>query len=76
MLKDLPVYLLVNDRPVKVIETEDGGLDVLVLNLQTGEFQRNLDYLDAYLEGGRDVEVLTEQEFSVTLEQTRGIHPS
>ena len=34
---NLPQYYAVNDRPVKMIATPEGGRDVLVMNMRTGE---------------------------------------
>jgi hypothetical protein len=69
MSTDLPWYFAVNDRPVKVVPTDDGGADVLVLDLCTGGFVRNLDYLGYYFEGGRDVDELSEAEFNALVEK-------
>lgn len=72
----LPWFFLVNDRPVKVVETDDGGIDVLVLNvlvlnMATGEFDRDLSYLSAIFKPYKDVDHLTEKEFNVVVESMR-----
>jgi hypothetical protein len=60
---DLPKYYAVNDRPVKMIATPEGGRDVLVMNMRTGEFERDMSYGYQVLEPGKDVDQFTEQEF-------------
>lgn len=61
--KPLPWYYTVNDLPVKMIETEQGGMDVLVLNLKTGNFERDLRYLSRCFDPSADVDELTEESF-------------
>lgn len=38
-------YFIVGLRPVKIFQTEDGGLDCQALDWGTGEFIRAMDYL-------------------------------
>jgi hypothetical protein len=71
MSTDLPWYFAVNDRPVKVVATDDGGADVLVLDTYTGEFVRDMAYLGYFFEGGRDVDELSEAEFNSLVEKHR-----
>ena len=66
-----PWYFALNDRPVMVIETKDGGMDVLALDTHTGDFVRDFQVLDAYYEGGRDVDQLTKEEFDALVEKHR-----
>jgi hypothetical protein len=61
--RPLPWYYTVNDRPVKIVETPGGGMDVLALNMRTGEFERAMDYLSKCLGHVGDVDVLSEAEF-------------
>ncbi len=65
-----PWYFALNDRPVMVIETRDGGMDVLTLN-SSGDFVRDLDALASYMRGGRDVDELTKEEFDALVEKHR-----
>jgi len=37
----LPRYCLIGARPVKTIRTEDGGIDVLAYNWETGEIMHD-----------------------------------
>lgn len=67
----LPKYLAVNDRPVKFVQRSDGGLDVMALDMSTGEWEREPQYLDIYFEGGRDVDVLTEEQFNAAVAAVR-----
>lgn len=64
----LPRYYAVNDRPLKFVATPEGGMDVLVMNLRTGEFERNLDYLWVMTARGSkphaDVDSLDEAAFN------------
>lgn len=52
----LPRYFIVGDRPVKLVDTPDGGMDVLAWEWGTGRFVRELRYL-ARVTGGTDAEV-------------------
>jgi hypothetical protein len=70
---ELPKYYAVNDRPVKLIDTAEGGQDVLVMNLKTGEFERDMSYGDHIHAPFKDVDQFTEAEFDdyvATLRQT------
>jgi hypothetical protein len=71
MSRPFPWYFALNDRPVKVVETRNGGLDVITLDMKTGEFVRDHGSLPAYYEGGRDVDDLTEQEFEALVAKHR-----
>ena len=63
----LPRYYAVNDRPIQFVATPEGGMDVLVMNLRTGEFERNMDYLWVMTARGSkphaDVDSLSEAQF-------------
>jgi hypothetical protein len=61
---DLPMYFIVGRRPIKLIKTEEGGMDVLAYSWETGEFQREMGYLTTVLMGEGDVDQVSEQEFS------------
>ena len=68
---NLPEYYTVNDRPVKVISTLDGGVDVLVMNLKTGEFERNIDYLPYGADAWKDIDKFSEEQFNRYVEELR-----
>ena len=63
MSGNFPWYFTINDRPVKVSATPDGGMDVLILNLTTGEMEHNMAYLAQCFEPGQNVQRLSEEEF-------------
>jgi hypothetical protein len=63
-------FYTVNDRPVKFVMMPD-GLDVQVLNMRTGEFERDMSYLSRVFEPGKDVDELTEEQFNARVEQIR-----
>jgi hypothetical protein len=67
----LPWFFVLDGQPVKMEETEDGGLAVLVLDWDTGELVPDLDFLAPCLEPGRDVVRPTEAEFDAYLEALR-----
>ena len=66
-----PEYYTINDRPVKMLPTPDGGRTVLVMNLKTGEFERDVSYLSRCYDPDQDVDKLTEQSFNQYVEQLR-----
>jgi hypothetical protein len=68
---DLPWYYAVNDRPVKMVATPDGGMDVLVLNMSTGEFERDMSYLSKVFAPFKDVDQFTEQQFEKYVAELR-----
>lgn len=43
--RPLPWYYALNDRPIQFVETPEGGMEVLALNLRTGEFERDMGLL-------------------------------
>jgi hypothetical protein len=61
---ELPMYCIVGDRPVKAVSTSDGGMDVLAYDWDTGDFERDLTYLNNIIQGGLEVTVVTEAEFN------------
>ncbi len=74
-----PHYAIVGLRPVKVVKTLEGGLDVLVFDWKTGELVRDLNYLvPATMPTDQwDVEWLSEEEFDRSLAELRAkIMPS
>lgn len=69
MSKDsgFPWYFTINDRPVKVVATPNGGMDVLIANLITGKLERDLQYLAYCFEPGQNVQRISEAEFNTRL---------
>ena len=61
---DFPWYFAIDDRPVKVIATPNGGMDVLIANLNTGKLERDMQYLAYCFEPGKNVQRLSEAEFN------------
>lgn len=61
---DFPWYFTIDDRPVKVIATPSGGMDVLIANLTTGKLERDMQYLAYCFEPGKNVQRLSEAEFN------------
>ncbi|MBW4691854.1 MAG: hypothetical protein KME27_08800 [Lyngbya sp. HA4199-MV5] len=66
-----PWYFAIDDRPVKVIATANGGMDVLVANLTTGKLERDMQYLAYCFEPGQNVQRLSETEFNDRLAALR-----
>ena len=67
----LPAYYIVGTRPVKLVRTEDGGMDVLALNEDTGQFERALSLLSKVLQGAGDVEEVSQAAFDTQVEAVR-----
>lgn len=64
-------YYTVNDRPVKMMPTKDGGRTVLVLNWQTGEFEVDMSYLSRCYNPEQDVDRLSQEVFEQYVSQLR-----
>jgi hypothetical protein len=64
-------FFTVNDRPVKLVERADGDTDVMALDMATGEWERDERYLHMYWERGKDIDLLTEQEFNAAVAAIR-----
>ena len=56
-------YYTVNDRPVKIVSTIDGGRKVLVMDLQTGKFKPDMSYLSRCYNPEQDVDRLSKTAF-------------
>lgn len=56
-------YYAVNDRPVKIVSTIDGGKEVLVMDLQTGKFKPDMSYLSRCYNPEQDVDRLSQIAF-------------
>jgi hypothetical protein len=67
----LPKFFAVNDRPAKVVDRPDGGVDVMVLDMRTGEWERDFSYLTKFLTHSTDVDQLTEEEFTAAVKAVR-----
>lgn len=59
----LPWYYFVNDRPVKMVAIPGGGMDVLALDMGTGEFKRDLHMLSKVQDPFADVDAPDEMAF-------------
>jgi hypothetical protein len=71
-MHDLPGYYIVGGRPVKMVETENGGLGVYALSLMTGEFVLAMRYLAEVSKIDRDdVEKISEKVFNRQVEELR-----
>lgn len=64
-------YYTVNDRPVKMLPTADGGRKVLVMNLHTGEFESDMSYLSRCYNPEQDVEQLSAKTFERYIRELR-----
>ena len=65
-------FYTVNDRPVGVVPTPDGGADCVVFDFATGELVPDRSYFGHVTPGsGEDVEALTEAEFEARLAACR-----
>ena len=64
-------YFTVNDRPVKFVILPDGGMDVLALNMRSGEFERDMGYLTRCVCHEGDVDELDEAAFLERVEAIR-----
>ena len=58
-----PIYCIIGLRPVKVIETLEGGLDVQAYDWINGGFVRQFEYKDTIYGTQDDVEIVTKEEF-------------
>jgi hypothetical protein len=68
----LPLYFIVGARPVKAIQTPDGGMDVLALDWDTGEFSRHLEYTSRIMVvTDVEVEEVSESEFNAVVEKLK-----
>jgi hypothetical protein len=65
-------FYTVNDRPVAILRTADGGEDCVVFDFATGELIPDRAYFAHVTPGsGRDVDALTEAEFEARLATCR-----
>jgi len=68
---DLPFFCIIGDRPVKAIETESGGMEVMALNWKNGNFERDMQYLDRIISGDIEVSVVDKVEFERKVNEIR-----
>lgn len=70
---DLPQYHIVCTRPVKILRSENGRVEMLKFDWDTGGFvDGNNLWADVFLSHGGDVEQVTEEEFIQYIEELRG----
>jgi hypothetical protein len=60
---DLPRYCIIGARPVKLVATEEGGLDCLAYDWETGELARDMSYLTRAVLPDEEVDVVSAEEF-------------
>lgn len=66
-----PEYYIVGERPVKVVETENGGLTCFAYNWETGEFERSMDYMLKVRTMEGEVSAVSEEKFNQHVENLR-----
>lgn len=68
-----PRYYAVNDRPVALVPTADGGLDALVFDFATGALTPDRRYFSRTVDVGvgKDVDALSAAEFAAAVERLR-----
>jgi hypothetical protein len=61
----------VNNRPVKIVEAEDGSVEVLALDVATGQWELAPEYLDRIFDVGigKDVDQFDEEEFEALVKR-------
>jgi hypothetical protein len=57
-------WYAVNDRPVRLVPTADGGLDAEALDLATGTFRPDRSMFARVSDHGHDLDSLTEEQFT------------
>lgn len=66
-----PWFFVIEGRPLKVVATSNGGMDVLILNPETGKLEKDLAYLARCFEPGQDVQRISEEEFNAQVAAIR-----
>ena len=68
-----PKFFAVNDRPVRVVTRADGSRDVMVLDMTTGDWERDVGekYLDRYFRHDGDIDLLSEDKFNARVAEIR-----
>ncbi len=67
----LPIFCIIGIRPVKAVSTADGGMRVLAFNWKTGEFERDMKYLERVVLPDTGVDVVDEDEFERQVSKLR-----
>lgn len=65
-----PRFYAVNDRPVKLVTLENGGVDAIVFDFATGGWRSDPAYFAKISDGG-DVDSLAQDAFEKLVAQTR-----
>lgn len=71
MKSKYPEHYIVGERPVKVVETENGGLTCLAYNWKTGEFERDMSYMLKVRTIEGEVDAISEEKFNLHVENLR-----
>jgi len=66
-----PRFFLFGTRPVKAVQTSDGGLDVQAYQWETGDFERDMLLGTEVIMGGPDVERVSQEQFESAVEHLR-----
>jgi len=66
----IPQFFAINDRPVKVVE-DDQGWSAYALDMGTGDWVPANDYLDRYRRRDGDIDLYTEDEFNARVAEVR-----
>ena len=68
----LPRYFIVGERPVKVLRTRDGGVQLLAYDWTSGDFTSDPSYMSRIFFGdGSDVDEVAESDFEAQVEQLK-----
>ena len=68
----LPQYYIFGAQPVKIVSTENGGMEVFAYDWKTGEFEvAPSDYLVRALTGEGDVDRYNENDFDEYVKELR-----
>jgi hypothetical protein len=76
MSLELPIFAIVGARPVTLLRTDNGGVDCLALDWETGELVRNMNYLSRVVAGDTEVDYVSEADFRAAIDricQARGV---
>jgi hypothetical protein len=68
---DLPRYCIIGARPVKAVETADGGMDILAYDWSTGEFAREMGYLTRVSLPDEEVDLVSREQFDAYIAELR-----
>ena len=68
---DLPRYCIVGARPVKLVQTDDGGMTCMAFDWDTGEVERDMTMLARALLPDGEVDIVTEEEFDQAVSRLR-----